>query len=80
MHIASPCYDLVWVRARGTPPGVVNSHTDGPDGYLLVPFGLQTHKLVRLHLLHPQGHLKCKYDNPPSGPRTPYGPPRILCG
>ena len=43
VHIASPCYDLVWVRARGTPPGVVNSHTDGPDGYLLVPFGLQTH-------------------------------------
>ena len=26
-----------------TPPGVVNSHTYRPDGYLLAPFGLQTH-------------------------------------
>ena len=42
-HCESTCYDLVWVRAWGTPPGVVNSHTDRPDGYLLVPFGLQTH-------------------------------------
>ena len=27
---------------RGTPPGVVNSHTDS-HGYLLVPCGLRTH-------------------------------------